>query len=95
MFVCWNSRLCFLQLFIYFVLLPEFDFTTLASNTFMIFVQLNPVQLWLIFHTNELLINELMGYELCNIVHYCRISRSEPNSNKFSRFLLGRIPRGH
>ena len=47
---------------IYFVLLPEFDFATLASNTCKIFVQLSPMQLML-FHTNELL-NELMSYEI-------------------------------
>ena len=47
---------------IYFVLLPEFDFATLASNTCKIFVQLSPMQLML-FHTNELL-NELISYEI-------------------------------
>ena len=42
-------------------------------------------QLCLTFYTNELL-NELMSYELCNIVHYCRISRLEPKPNKFFPF---------
>ena len=49
---------------IYFVLLPEFDFATLASNTCKIFVQLSPMQLQcnaMLFHTNELL-NELISY---------------------------------
>ena len=58
-FVCSSSRLF---LGIYFVLLPEFDFAALASNTCKIFVQLSPMQLML-FHTNELL-NELMSYEI-------------------------------
>ena len=51
---------------IYFVLLPEFDFATLASNTCKIFVQLSPMQLQcnaMLCHTNELL-NELISYEI-------------------------------
>lgn len=51
---------------IYFVLLPGFDFATLASNTCKIFVQLSPMQLQynaMLFHTNELL-NELISYEI-------------------------------
>ena len=47
---------------IYFVLLPEFDFATLESNTCKIFVQLSSMQLTL-FHTNELL-NGLISYEI-------------------------------
>ena len=61
LYVC-LLELTFMFLGIYFVLLPEFDFATLESNTCKISVQLSPMQLML-FHTNELL-NELISYDI-------------------------------
>ena len=75
---------------IYFVLLPEFDFATLASNTCKIFVQLSPMQLML-FHTNELL-NELISYEIYDLSYeiYRKIPKISPGAYIFQRpFLRG------